>query len=102
DCQLGEPPPAGAGLLHRPAVADGVAGAGRADYDAGVQPAWRRPPRRVRPEGHPLARTLSVLDEDLRSPASRIQFAVNEELTKLPPPRHSLPRMRSAPESPVP
>ena len=42
-------------LLHRAAVADGLAGPRRADHDAGVQPPRRRPPRRVRPARHALA-----------------------------------------------
>ena len=49
DRELGQPPPAGARLLHRAAVADGLAGPRGPDHDARVQPARRRPPRRVRP-----------------------------------------------------
>ena len=109
DRELGQPPRRRARLLHRAAVADGLAGPRRADHDAGVQPARRRPPRRVRPARHPLAprsirapRTSCLRAGNRRFPYRdrrllmrpvdrpvHLGFAVNEELTKLPPPRHS-------------
>ena len=55
DRELGEPAPAGVRVLHDAAVADGLARHGRPDHDAVVQPARRRPPRRVRPARQPLA-----------------------------------------------
>ena len=107
DRELGQPPPGGPELLHGAAVADGLARPRGADHDAGLQPARRRPPRRVRSALDALSVSLLVslnpggrsrLDLTCRSTAMKQGFAVNEELTKLPPPRHMSPRMRSAPE----
>ena len=47
--ELGQPAHGRAGLLHEHPAADGVARARRHLHDARVQPARRRPPRRVRP-----------------------------------------------------
>ena len=55
--ELGQPAGLGAGVLHLATVADALARAGRAADDACVQPARRRPPRRVRP---PLLRLSFV------------------------------------------
>ena len=49
DRELGEPARRGPELLPDPAVADGLAGTRDPADDARVQPARRRPPRRVRP-----------------------------------------------------
>ena len=55
DRELGQPAPERVGVLPAAAVADGLAGARRALHDARVQPARRRPARRVRPAREPLA-----------------------------------------------
>src|SRR5581483_11145779 len=49
-----------------------------------------------------LEQDRSALDRTCRSSPFSLDFARCRKLTKLPPPRHNVPRMRSAPEPPGP